>query len=49
MRFIIKEKSFYMEDGGALSEELQVWQKEFKKDKEYAWYFAGVKRMSAGC
>ncbi len=43
MRFIIKEKSFYMEDGGALSEELQVWQKEFKKDKEYAWYLLGLK------
>ena len=43
MRFIITEKSFYMEEGGALSEELQVWQEEFKRDKEYAWYLMGLK------
>ena len=43
MRFIITEKSFYMEDGGVLSEELQVWRKEFKRDKEYAWYLLGLK------
>ena len=43
MRFIITEKSFYMEEGGTLSEELQAWQEEFKKDKEYAWYLLGLK------
>lgn len=32
-----------MEEGGALSEELQVWQEEFKRDKEYAWYLMGLK------
>ncbi|MDE6600920.1 MAG: ATP-dependent helicase, partial [Lachnospiraceae bacterium] len=43
MRFIITEKSFYMEEGGVLSEELQAWQEEFKKDKGYAWYLLGLK------
>lgn len=43
MRFIITEKSFYMEEGGLLSEELQAWQEEFKKDKVYAWYLLGLK------
>lgn len=43
MRFIITEKSFYLEEGGVLSEKLQAWQEEFKKDKEYAWYLLGLK------
>ena len=43
MRFIITEKSFYMEEGGVLSEELQAWQEEFKKGKEHAWYLLGLK------
>lgn len=43
MRFIFTEKSFYLEEGGLLSEELQVWQEEFKKNREYAWYLLGLK------
>ena len=43
MRFIITEKSFYMEEGGVLSGELQAWQEAFMKDKEYAWYLLGLK------
>lgn len=43
MRFIFTEKGFYLEEGDMLSEELQVWQEEFKKDKEYAWYLLGLK------
>ena len=43
MRFIITDKSFYLEDGGVLSGEMQAWQEEFKKDKEYAWYLLGLK------
>ena len=43
MRFIFTEKSFYLEEGVSLSEELQAWQGEFKKDKGYAWYLLGVK------
>lgn len=43
MRFIFTEKGFYPEEGGLLSEELQVWQEEFKKDREYAWYLLGLK------
>lgn len=43
MRFIISEKSFYIEEGGVLSRELQAWQEEFKKDKDYAWYLLGLK------
>ena len=48
MRFIFTEKTFYLEEGGILSEELQAWQEEFKKDKKYAWYLLvlkGVRRM----
>lgn len=43
MRFIFTEKTFYLEEGGILSEELQAWQEEFKKDKKYAWYLLGLK------
>lgn len=43
MRFIITDKSFYLEEGGVLSSELQAWQEEFKRDKEYAWYLLGLK------
>lgn len=43
MRFIITEKSFYLEEGGVLSRELQAWQEEFKKDKVFAWYLLGLK------
>ena len=43
MRFIITDKGFNMEEGGALSEELQAWQEEFKKEKEHAWYLLGLK------
>lgn len=43
MRFIFTEKSFYLEEGGLLSGELQAWQEEFIKDKEYAWYLLGLK------
>lgn len=47
MRFIITQKSFYMEEGGVLSGELQAWQEEFKKDREYAWYLLGLKGCPA--
>lgn len=47
MRFIITEKSFYMEEGGALSGELRAWQEEFKMDKGYAWYLLGLKGCPA--
>ena len=43
MRFIITDKSFYLEEGGVLSRELQAWQEEFKKDKVFAWYLLGLK------
>ena len=43
MRFIFTEKNFYLEEGDTLSGDLQVWQEEFKKDKEYAWYLLGLK------
>ena len=43
MRFIFTEKSFYLEEGSALSRELQAWQEEFQKDKEFAWYLLGLK------
>lgn len=47
MRFIFTEKSFYIEEGGQLSRELQAWQEEFQKDKEYAWYLLGLKGCPA--
>lgn len=43
LRFIFTEKGFYFEDSGKLSRELQAWQEEFKKDKEYAWFLLGLK------
>lgn len=49
MRFIFTEKSFYPEEGGSLSGELQAWQEEFRKDKEYAWYLLGLKGCPPGC
>lgn len=47
MRFIITDKSFYLEEGGVLSRELQAWQEEFKKDKVFAWYLLGLKGCPA--
>jgi len=41
MRVIFTEEDFYTEESTEASDELRIWQEEFKKDRHYAWYLLG--------